>query len=203
METLLEGYRKFRAETWPEKSRIFEELAEKGQKPKALVLGCVDSRANPGVIFGAGPGELLVARNVANFIPAYGSAAMCYGTAAAVEFGVRVLEIPELLVLGHQKCGGVSALLNGVPENAQEFVAPWMAEAEEARRRAAKEHDPDRRQLLGEQEVIKLSLANLAGFPWIAERVAAGRLRLSGAWFSIYSGTLSLLQEDGSFRDVA
>jgi carbonic anhydrase len=58
------------------------------------------------------------------------------------------------------------------------------------------------RQQNAEQEVIKLSLANLQTFPWIAERVADGTLTLRGAWFAIRAGTLLLLQPNGSFQAV-
>jgi carbonic anhydrase len=95
-------------------------------------------------------------------------------------------------------CGGVKALLGGAPENARDFVGPWMAMAEAARTEALK-RPPEERELCCEHEVVKVSLRNLMTFPWIAERVAAGSLRLHGAWFAIHSGELALLQPDGSF----
>src|SRR5665213_1278838 len=113
METLLAGYRRFRARGWPEQRRLFESLAENGQRPKALVVACVDSRVDPAMIFDAAPGELLTVRNVANLVPPYAPDAAYHGTSAALEFGVRVLEVPRILVLGHGLCGGVQALLEG------------------------------------------------------------------------------------------
>jgi len=102
-------------------------------------------------------------------------------------------------VLGHGLCGGVKALLDGAPDNAHEFVAPWMSMAESARTRALRCPLPAERQQCAEQEVIKVSLTNLMTFPWIAEPVADGRLALHGAWFSIRTGVLTVLQPDGSF----
>jgi carbonic anhydrase len=109
------------------------------------------------------------------------------------------LQVPRIIVLGHAMCGGVHALLNGFPESAQDFVAPWMRIATEARRRALS-CDPVDAQTACEQETVKLSLRNLVSFPWVAERVAAGNLRLHGGSFDIRSGVLTMLGDDGNFH---
>jgi carbonic anhydrase len=199
MKSLVAGYHRFRAKGWPEQKKAFEELAKNGQSPKTLVLACVDSRVDPAMIFDTAPGEVLTVRNVANLVPPYAPDAAHHSTSAALEFGVRVLEVRHLMVLGHGLCGGVRALLEGAPENAHEFVAPWMSIAEPARVQALRGASPEERQQICEREVIGVSLANLMTFPWIAERVAAGKLELHGAWFAIRSGLLLLRQPDGSF----
>jgi carbonic anhydrase len=199
MKRLLAGYHRFRANGWPQQSAVFESLAENGQSPKALVVACVDSRVDPAMIFDAAPGEILTIRNVANLVPPYAPDAAYHGTSAALEFGVKVLEVRHLMVLGHGLCGGVQALLQGTPDDGHEFIAPWMSLAEPARVRAQTRVSPEERQQCCEQEVVKVSLANLLTFPWIPERVAAGKLALHGAWFDIGSGMLMILQPDGSF----
>jgi carbonic anhydrase len=201
MGPLLAGYRRFREKGWPEQRAVFQSLADTGQSPKALVISCVDSRVDPAVIFDAQPGEMLTVRNVANLVPPYEPDVAYHGTSAALEFGVRVLAVAHLVVLGHELCGGVHALLEGAPANARDFVAPWMSMAEPARERALSLRDasPRDRQQCCEQDVIKVSLKNLMTFPWIAAPVAAGQLRLHGAWFSIRSGELRVLRPDGSF----
>jgi carbonic anhydrase len=200
MDRLIAGYRRFRANRWPERRQMFENLAEAGQSPRALVLACIDSRVDPTMIFDSAPGEILIVRNVANLVPPYEPDSAYHGTSAALEFGLRVLEIPELIVLGHGMCGGVRALLDGAPENARDFIAPWMSMADPARAEAMKRPAEERQQCC-EHEVIKISLANLMTFPWISERVEAGKLTLHGAWFAIHSGVLTLLQPDGSFAE--
>ena len=199
MKSLLAGYQRFRANAWPEQRRAFESLASDGQSPKALVLACVDSRVDPALIFDTAPGEVLTVRNVANLVPPYAPDTAYHGTSAALEFGVRVLEVPHLIVLGHSLCGGVRALLEGAPQQAHEFVAPWMSIASSARVRALNCASAQERQQCCEHEVIKVSLANLMTFPWVAERSAAGKLELHGAWFDIRNGVLTTLQPDGSF----
>jgi carbonic anhydrase len=159
----------------------------------------VDSRVDPTRIFDAPPGELLVVRNVANLVPPYSPDVMYHGTSAALEFGVRVLNVPNIMVLGHGLCSGVRALLEGAPENARDFVEPWMSMAQPAREYAKERQSPEERQTACEHEVIRISLANLMTFPWIAEPVGSGKLALHGAWFNILTGVLTTMQPDGSF----
>ena len=124
VDTLRAGYRRFRNAAWPAQQRLFETLAESGQRPRALVISCVDSRVDPGVIFDAAPGDLLTVRNVANLVPPYAPDIANHGTSAAVEFAVQVLAVPHILVMGHELCGGVQVLLEGAPAHARDFVGP-------------------------------------------------------------------------------
>ena len=130
MQRLIDGYRRFRDDNWPERRRLMQTLALEGQSPIALVIACADSRADPAMIFDAAPGELFVVRNVANLVPPFAPDAAYHGTSAALEFGVRVLQIPELIVLGHANCGGIRALMHGTPDTASDFVAPWISIAD-------------------------------------------------------------------------
>lgn len=202
MDKLLAGYRRFRAHTWPARRALLRDLAEQGQRPRAMVIACADSRVDPAMVFDAAPGEMFVVRNVANLVPPYAPDGAQHATSAALEFGIRVLEVPDLIVIGHAQCGGVRALLEGTPEQATDFLAPWIAVARAARGRVLRCTDPEEAQTLCEREVVKLSLENLLTFPWIAERVRAGTLHLHGARFGIYNGALELLGPDGDFRPV-
>ncbi len=204
MDSLISGYRRFRANGWPARRSMMESLARGGQRPSALVVAFIDSRVDPVMVFDARPGEMLTVRNVANLVPPYAPDAEYHGTSAALEFGVRELEVRDLIVLGHGLCGGVQALLHGSskddsPANARDFIAPWMSIAEPARIRSLSRATEEERQRCCEQEVIKVSLANLMTFPWIADRVAGGKLKLHGAWFNIFTGELMVLQPEGNF----
>ena len=199
MKKLLEGYSRFREKGWPEQSAVFETLARDGQSPECLVVTCVDSRVDPAMIFDAPPGQMLTVRNVANLIPPYEPDAAYHGTSAALEFGVRVLEVKHVIVLGHGLCGGVKSLLESKPDRAHEFIATWMSIAEPARRLALQSGNAGDRQRCCEHEVIKVSIANLMTFPWVADRVRSGELKLHGAWFDIANGELMTLRPDGTF----
>jgi carbonic anhydrase len=202
MDKLIDGYRRFRAGAWPERRRLFEALADTGQAPRAMIVSCADSRVDPGMIFDAGPGELFVLRNVANLVPPYAPDDALHGTSAALEFGVRVLEVTDILVMGHALCGGIRALRLGVPREAGDFVANWMRIAEPALRATLACDDGSDPQQRCEQEAVRLTLRNLMTFPWIAERVASGALRLHGAHFDIRTGALRMLGANGTFEQV-
>jgi carbonic anhydrase len=113
-----------------------------------------------------------------------------------------MLEVPDILVMGHGLCGGVQALLEGTAAEATDFIAPWIDLAAPAKARALAQTDIQDLHLACEYEAIKLSLENLSTFPWIAARIAAGTMRLSGAHFDIRSGVLSVLGGDGRFETV-
>jgi carbonic anhydrase len=202
MEQLLDGFRRFRATAWREHQAGLATLAREGQKPAALIIACADSRIDPNMIFGAVPGDLFIVRNVANLVPIWAPDRLAHATSAALEFAIRVLEVPHVVVMGHAGCGGIRVLLEGPPENGADFLEPWMRIAEAARNRALA-YGPDDKLTACEHEAIKLSLGNLMTFPWIAERVTDGRLALHGMSFDIANGELTLLGRDGVFRAVA
>ena len=201
MEHLIDGYRRFRTSTWAREQARFEALARHGQRPRTMVIACSDSRADPQMIFDAAPGELFVVRNVANLVPPYNPDSAYHGTSAALEFGIKTLQVEDLVIMGHAMCGGVRALLEGAPEDASDFVTPWMTIAAQARKRAVEAAEPDRQQIC-EQETVRLSLANLGSFPWIKDAVAAKTLRLHGFYFDIRSGTLLRLGANETFAPV-
>lgn len=196
MDRLLEGYRRFRAEVWPAERARYRTLAERGQKPETLVIACSDSRVDPQTVFGAKPGELFVVRNVAGLVPPYRPDAGYHGTSAALEYGVRVLKVARIVVLGHAQCGGVRAMVEGAPKEASDFVLPWVAIAEPALKAVPPALEPEERLVRCETAVVRLSLAHLETFPWIREAVAAGRLKLMGFRFDIHTGVLAVLEGD-------
>jgi carbonic anhydrase len=205
VERLIAGYRRFRAGAWHAHRARFAQLAL-GQTPRVMVIGCSDSRVDPQLIFDASPGELFVVRNVANLVPPYAPDADYHGTSAALEFAVRGLAVEHLVVLGHGGCGGVRALLEGAPASLGDFLTPWMAIAASARERAlaaAGAAGAEELQRCCEHEAVKVSLGNLVSFPWIRDRVEAGRLALHGCWFDVGSGALMWLAPSGSFELVA
>jgi carbonic anhydrase len=203
---LIEGYRRFRETEWPKERERWAELAE-GQSPKVLVMACADSRTDPAMVFDARPGEIFVVRNIAALAPPYETTAGLHGTSAALEFGVTQLEVEEILVLGHGSCGGCAAALTGAFDGAApghgQFIADWVSMLHPVRDAVRSHHSHIDAEAVREMEweAVKLSLANLRTFPWIAEREGAGKLKLHGAHFAIAEGILYVLDEaEGNFR---
>ena len=206
LSQLIEGYRRFRQNNWKHERERWAELAE-GQSPQVMILSCADSRADPSQIFDARPGEIFVTRNIAGLAPPYETTAGFHGVSAALEFAVTQLEVGEILVMGHGLCGGCAAALTGqfddVPHGQGHFIGDWVRMLDEARAKVRGRHQQlDRAAFLEmEREAVKVSLANLRTFPWIAERENDGRLKLHGAHFSIAEGLLYVLDEaEGTFR---
>jgi carbonic anhydrase len=201
MDELIAGYRRFRSGTWLHERNRFEELSRYGQQPRALVIACSDSRTDPQMVFNAAPGELFVVRNVANLVPPYGPDNQPHGVSSAIEFAVRALCVPDIIVMGHAMCGGIQALLQGTPPELSDFVGPWVQIAEPARQKAM-QVPPEQRHVFCEHESVRLSLGNLMTFPWVRQAVEAGKMRLHGCYFGIRSGVLESLADDGQFHAI-
>jgi carbonic anhydrase len=201
-ERLIQGYRAFRSERLPRERSRFAALAETGQRPEIMVIGCCDSRVSPEVIFDASPGELLVVRNVANLVPPYGPDEHYHGTSAALEFGVQALKVKHIVVLGHAHCGGIQAFATGAaPLSSGDFIGKWMTMIAPAAERIGPRRDGDE-DYIGrlERAAVELSLTNLMSFPYVAERVHAGQLVLHGAYFGVATGVLLVRDpRDGTF----
>ena len=139
---------------------------------------------------------------MANLVPPYAPDGQPHGISAAIEYAVRALKVPHIIILGHAMCGGIQALLNGPPAEVSDYVGQWVRIAEPARARAMKASS-EHRQDICEHESVRLSLDNLMTFPWIASAVGAGNLNLHGCFFDIRSGVLERLGTDGNFKQVA
>lgn len=211
MDALIAGYRRFRAGYYEQNHERFERLGAKGQKPNYMIIGCADSRVDPSINFDTGPGDVFMVRNVANVVPPYAPDSDHHGTSAALEFAMKGLEIPNIVILGHAKCGGIAALVDKEPGDApsNDFLDLWMSVARPARRAAFKAaeavgvaDDRDKVCVLCEQENVRIGLKNLMTFPWIAERVNAGTTKLHGLYFDITKGELHRLGDDDAFKLV-
>ncbi len=162
---------------------------EAGQTAKIMVIGCSDSLVDPLSLMQAQLGELFVHRNIAGLVPPYkeGEQKDYHATSAALEYGVACLKVKDLIVLGHGYCGGITAMLKEeFPDLPQSFLKSWMQIVSEARTKVLDTHPNasfvEQRKLC-EKESIKISLKNLMGYPWVAERVHKGLLHLHGWHF--------------------
>ncbi|MBA2587435.1 MAG: carbonic anhydrase [Alphaproteobacteria bacterium] len=209
-ERLTKGYRAFLDGRFAVERGRYQTLAESGQSPSIMVIGCVDSRVSPEVIFDAAPGELLVARNVANLVPRYEppdeeDPSHQHGTSAALEFAVRALNVRHIVVLGHAFCGGIRAFASdAAPLSSSDFIGRWMSQiapAAEAVMEPKGETDSYLRQL--EFASVELSLKNLMTFPFVRTAVEKGELLLHGAFFGVASGKLLVRSpKTGAFEPV-
>ena len=197
---LIRGYRAFRAERLPDERARFDALAEEGQSPQVMLIGCCDSRVPPEVIFDARPGEMFVVRNVANLVPPYRPDGELHGTSAALEYAVQALRVRHIVVLGHGRCGGLGAFAAATrtPLSPGDFIGAWVSQLEVAAADIAPDAraDPERFARLLEPASLKRSLAALRSYPCIATLEARGKLTLHAAHFDIRTGALSWFDEE-------
>ncbi|HMA73871.1 MAG TPA: carbonic anhydrase [Xanthobacteraceae bacterium] len=191
-ERLTEGYRAFLDGRFAGERSRYQMLAETGQRPEIMVIGCVDSRVSPEVIFDAAPGEILVVRNVANLVPPYEpDRDSQHGTSAALEFGVQALRVKHIVVLGHALCGGIRAFVDEQePLSPGDFIGRWMSQIAPAAAKLGPRGTDDAYRRRLELASVELSLKNLMTFPWVRILVERGELALHGAYFGVASGRL-------------
>ncbi|THD36610.1 MAG: carbonic anhydrase [Sphingomonas sp.] len=200
---LIDGYHRFRTSEYRRHRERWDELSE-GQSPRVMVIACSDSRVDPAQIFDTVPGEIFTVRNIANLVPPFETGGGRHGVSAALEFAVNQLEVPEIVVMGHGSCGGVAASLSKRFEGAAPgdggFIGHWVDILDEARDRIVADlgTGPEAVRAL-ELETVRVSLRNLLTFPQIEKRVAAGKLKLKGAYFAIAEGVLYVMDEAGEF----
>ncbi len=206
LSRLVAGFARFRRRHFEADDPLYDRLLE-GQQPEVMIIACSDSRTDPAIIYGARPGELFVIRNVAALVPPPTPDGAPHGTAAAIEFGVCELGVRHVVVLGHSFCAGVRCLLDHRRDTTgNSYVSDWMAIAEGVRREIdGLVTEADRRLLArqAEQATVLASLRNLITYPFIEERVSAGKLKLHGWYFHFGWGVLlAAAGPDGPFNQL-
>ena len=205
-QRLIDGYNAFAGDRLQREQNRYRELAERGQSPQFMVIGCCDSRVSPEVIFDARPGELFVVRNVANLIPPYSPDGAYHGVSAALEFGVGALRVKHIVVLGHAHCGGVRAYAEEhAPLSPGDFIGRWMSLLAPAAKKVGARGDATAADYLKrlEQASVINSLDNLMTFPRLAKLIEKGKIATHGAYFGVATGDLSVLDRaSGQFKPI-
>jgi len=189
MRKLIEGVLQFRNALTPDKRQTYARLAL-GQKPDALLITCSDSRVAPNVFASTDPGDLFVVRNVGNLVAPWkeGDTSGANSVAAAAEYAVNVLNVPDIVVCGHAECGAMHAVLGGRDKVNGTFVKDWLAHGEPSLRklRLGQQINPDLppHNTLSQLNVLQ-QMEHLASYPVIQERLKSGKLRVHGWWFDI------------------
>jgi carbonic anhydrase len=205
-QRLIDGYGAFTSSRLQSEQHRYRELAERGQTPEIMVIGCCDSRVSPEVIFDARPGELFVVRNVANLVPPYSPDGQYHGVSAALEFGVGVLKVKHIVILGHAHCGGIRAYAEDAePISPGDFIGRWMSLMAPAAEKVGARGSMSQADYLErmEQASIVNTLDNLMTFPRLSKLIERGAVKLHGAYFGVAKGELSVLDRaTGEFRPI-
>ncbi len=178
LEALYRGNARFAAGTITAPHRNMQRLKEvaAGQQPFAAFLGCADSRVPVEIVFDQGFGDVFVTRIAGNVAdPAI---------IGSLEFGVEVLGAQVLFVLGHSKCGAVSATLKG------DAVPGQISTLYQHIRRAAKESNGDLAVAIRRNVELQAEILSEAS-PVLAKRIADGRLLVAGGVYDLETGKVT------------
>ena len=194
-QQLIDGYRAFLIGRLRHEQDRYRGLAESGQSPQIMVIGCCDSRVSPEVIFDARPGALFVVRNVANIVPPYAPDGHAHGVSAALEFGVGALKVRHIVVLGHAQCGGVKTFAEDAePLSPGDFIGNWMKLMSPAAEKLGPRGTLSRDEYLTrlEQANVVNSIDNLMTFPRLRTVIERRQVLVHGAYFGVATGQLSV-----------
>lgn len=188
-DKVLDGYHLFRDKYAHGDQSVMRYLSHYGQQPRIMVVACCDSRVDPALILQCDPGDLFVVRNVANIVPPYEKDGGHHGTSAALEFGVNVLNVEHLILLGHSQCGGIQALISEEKPQTNDFISNWVSVVETC------EHPP---QNVDEYAKVALqqSYQHCMTFPWIRNRIEQQELVIHRWFFDIQTGRIFVYTDE-------
>ncbi len=178
-DELLLGHSRFR-NSYVKRTRSFlDKLAAESQNPDALFIGCSDSRVIPELLTSSSPGKLFVIRNVANIVPTFANVDSSVG--AAIEYGLGVLGVENIVVCGHTGCGGVEALLGDDHHGLDTMpsVKEWLEAARPAVM-SVRRADREAWWRAAVEANVLSSMSNLASYPCVARALEEDRLDLHG-----------------------
>jgi carbonic anhydrase len=194
VEELVNGFKNFRKSYFEKRSKVLQQLAEKGQSPQTMVICCSDSRVEPSILFGTGPGDLFVVRNVANLVPPFTSKDNV-SIGSALEYAVKILRVKDIVVLGHAHCGGVAALCESINNDKEveitddltDFIKNWVDIAKPALSKVHFDHKDENIEVNSERAVVLYSYNNLLTYPWLNDAVNENSLEIHAWWLDFKS----------------
>ena len=194
------GHESFQKIKFKKSQERFKKLVEEGQNPKALFIGCSDSRVMPALITGSKPGDLFIVRNIGNFVAPFKPDADFHATASAIEYAVSVLDITDIIVCGHSDCGAISALYKEIkptPENVH--TIKWLELGDNAKRIATQVCINESKEVLlryTEKLSVVFQLENLLTYPAVRQGVEDETLFLHGWHYDIQNGHIEYYDDE-------
>ena len=207
LENLVEGHSTFKQNVLPNIENDLKHLAEHGQHPEVLFIGCSDSRVTPDIMLNTKPGDMFILRNVGNFIPPFKHDEDFHGTAAAIEYAVSVLKVKHIIVCGHSHCGACESLYKDIPNDYSLIhVKTWLKLGKEAKEVTLKEANfttEDEKYRETERNSLKSQIKKLDTYPEIKRLHEKGDLQIHGWIYDIESGRIEFYnEEDDTFKPL-
>jgi carbonic anhydrase len=188
LDRLMQGNARYAANTPSNKDYSADRAARvSAQYPIAAIVGCADSRVAPELAFDQGPGDLFVVRVAGNFVND--------DILASLEYGVEILGVPLIMVLGHTQCGAVTATVKALKDGTR--LPGHLPELVRALKPAVQMAKVGHGEDLVEQatiENVKLNTNRLiVSRPLIGPYVKSGRVKIVGGVYDLATGKVTLL----------
>ena len=197
---LLDGNEMFKNSYFKKHEKELLDLVKFGQSPKALFIGCADSRVIPNLITQTAPGDLFVLRNVGNFVAPYKPDEDYHATASGIEYAVSALEVSEIIICGHTHCGAIASLYTDIDEKPFIHTKKWLSLGKDAQALAIQTlgKDAKKEELLRLTEKLSVvsQIEHLLTYPFVKERVDAGKLHLHAWMYDISNGDIEYYDPD-------
>ena len=205
-EFLINGYKDWKENIYPKKKELLDILFKEGQKPKAMIITCCDSRVNITKIFNGEIGDFFVYRNIANLIPSFNLKDSNDGVQPAIEYGIENLKIKDLIILGHSNCGGIKhayQLLSGQIKNNNKKIDRWVENIKPSFIKLEKNQNNEKNIKSLEKLSIINSISNLLTSVEINKLVTDRKLKIHGIWFDLKTGNLEYYdQSQNKFKNL-
>ena len=205
-EFLINGYKDWKENIYPKKKELLDILFKEGQKPKAMIITCCDSRVNITKIFNGEIGDFFVYRNIANLIPSFNLKDLNDGVHPAIEYGIENLKIKDLIILGHSNCGGIKhayQLLSGQIKNNNKKIDRWVENIKPSFIKLEKNQNNEKNIKSLEKLSIINSISNLLTSVEINKLVTDRKLKIHGIWFDLKTGNLEYYdQSQNKFKNL-
>lgn len=187
------GNENFLKVKFKENEKVYNQLVKEGQSPKALFIGCSDSRVLPETIIAANPGDLFIVRNIGNFVPPYKPDNDFHATAAAIEYAVNVLKVEHVIVCGHSHCGACAALYQDLNDKDLIHTKKWLELGLKAKEEAIKIDGGSASTT--ERVSLIFQSQNLLTYPFIKKRVDENKLFLHAWYYRLEDGKIEFYDE--------
>jgi carbonic anhydrase len=187
LDRLMKGNARYAANQ-PNERDFSHDRAERAtaQNPIAAVLSCADSRVSPELLFDQGPGDVFVVRLAGNFLDDDGF--------ASLEYAVKFLGAPLVMILGHTNCGAIDAAIKVVKEGIElPGHLPELIKSIKPAVIAAHARHPSDLLAAATEENVRLNMKRLVeNEPIMTEPLAAKKLAIAGGVYDIATGKVNL-----------
>jgi carbonic anhydrase len=184
LKELLDGNKRFVAAKAEHPDQTADRRTEvaQGQHPIAIILSCSDSRVPPEILFDQGLGDLFVMRTAGNVLD--------NAVLGSIEYGAAELQIPLLVVLGHERCGAVKATVEGHPVPGH---IDYIVKAIKPALDSVKDQAGDTLDNTVKANALMVADQLAAAEPILSEAVKSGKLMIVAARYDLDAGEVEIL----------